>query len=134
MPSVAKTVLPPEVTEEGRSSETAEVAMEDGRSEAAKFVSSSTNRKGMTVVVDDDGSSSNIDPEEVRTFNEGFTRVEVITKGSTQNIVIPLDYNLLTNSESVVPALIPLCTGAENRNLHTFKDADLSLGISGMAL
>lgn len=43
------------------------------------------------MVVDDDESGFDIDLEEVQTFDEGFTRVEVRTEGSTRNIVIPLD-------------------------------------------
>ncbi|XP_009764559.1 uncharacterized protein [Nicotiana sylvestris] len=67
-------------------------------------------------------------------FDEGFTRVEVRTERSTRTIVIPLDFDLLVNTESVVPSLVPLCSSTENMTLRTFKDANLSLGISGMAL
>lgn len=75
-----------------------------------------------------------IDPEEVWIFNEGFTWVEVRTEGTTYNIVIPLDRDLLVNTESVVPSLGPLCSNAEYRTLRTLDDAALSLGISNMAL
>lgn len=69
-------------------------------------------------------------PEEERIFDEGFTQVKVRTNGSTCSIVIPLDCDWLTNIESIVPSLVPLCYGAEKRNLRSLKDVDLSLGIS----
>lgn len=43
------------------------------------------------MVIDDDESGSYIDPEDIQMFDEGMTRVEVRTKGSTHAIVIPLD-------------------------------------------
>lgn len=79
-------------------------------------------------------SGSDIDPEEVRMFNEGFTRVEVRTEGTTHNIVILLDHDLSKNTESVVPSLGPLYSSTEYRILRAFDDATLSVGISGMAL
>lgn len=97
-------------------------------------VPSSFKVRGKGVTVDGYESGSNVDPEEERIIDEGFTRVEVRIKGSTRTIVIPLDCDLLTNTESVVPSLVPLYSGAENRTLRTFKDANLSLGISVMAL
>lgn len=69
------------------------------------------------MVVDGDESGSDIDLEEIQMFDEGLTRVEVRMEGSTRAIVIPLDYNLLMNIESVVPSLLPLCTGTESRIL-----------------
>lgn len=67
-------------------------------------------------------------------LDEGLTRVDVRTEVSARAIVIPLDYNLLTNMESLVPSLLPLYTDVENRTLQIFKDADLSLGIARLAL
>lgn len=130
---VAETVLPPEVAVEGIPSEAAEVAMEERAVKGREVISSSTEGKRKIVVVDDDGSGSDIDPEEVQTFDEGFIWVEVRIERSTQNIIIPLDYNLLTNSESMVPSLIPLYAGAKNRTLQIFKDDDLSLCIFVMS-
>lgn len=54
--------------------------------------------------------------------------------GSIRDNIIPADFNLLVNLESVVPALALLCVELENRTLQTLKDEDLSLSISGLPL
>lgn len=97
-------------------------------------IPSSTEESERGVIIDDFESGSDVDPEEEKMFDGGLTRVEVRTNGSSHSIVIPLDCNLLTNTESMVPSLVPLCSGAENKTLQSFKDADLSLSVSGLAL
>lgn len=120
---------------------------EGGRTEAIKVipgsessmskwvdVPSSIKVKKKGVAIDDYESGSNVYPEEERIFDEGFTWVEVRVGESSYFIVIPLDCDLLTNTKSMVPSLVPLCYGAENMTLRSFKDVNMSLGISGMAL
>lgn len=62
----------------------------------------------------DSDSDSDIDPKDERMFDDRLTRVEVRIDGSSRSIVIPLDYNLMTNTKSVVPSLVPFCSSAEN--------------------
>lgn len=79
-------------------------------------------------------TDSDINPEEVQIFTEGFTRVEVRLEGTIRTIVIPLDRDLLMNTENVVPSLGPLCSNARGRTLQMFDDVALSSGIDKMAL
>lgn len=58
------------------------------------------------MAVDEDELGSDVDPEEERMFDEGFTRIKVRTDESSCSIVIPLDCNLLTNMETVVPSFL----------------------------
>lgn len=67
-------------------------------------------------------------------LSEGFTRVEVRLEGSTRTIVVPMDRDLLVNTEDMVPSLVPLCSDVEGRTLETLNDAALSLGIASLAL
>lgn len=97
-------------------------------------VPSSAEERAKRVVVDDYKFGSDLDPEEVRIFDKGLTRVEVRTDCSSRSIIIPLDYDLLEDMVSMVPSFTPLCSAAENRTLQALKDSGLSLGISGMAL
>ncbi|XP_019244425.1 PREDICTED: uncharacterized protein LOC109224291 [Nicotiana attenuata] len=83
---------------------------------------------------EDDGSGSDIDPEDVRAFLERHTCVEVRTEGPNRHVIIPADYDLLVNSEQVVSAFAPLCAASENTALQAVSDAELSRSISGMAL
>ncbi|XP_070025631.1 uncharacterized protein [Nicotiana sylvestris] len=86
------------------------------------------------VPVGDDDSGSDIDPEEVRAFLERNTRVEVMIEGPTRHVIIPVGYDLLANSERVVPSFAPLCAASENTALQAMSDVELSQSISGMAL
>ncbi|XP_070013422.1 uncharacterized protein [Nicotiana sylvestris] len=101
---------------------------------AAEGGISSTPGGNGAVPARDDDSGSDIDPEEVRAFLERNTHVEIRTEGPNRYIVIPVDYDLLANSERAVPAFAPLCTASENTALQAMNNTDLSLGISGMAL
>lgn len=96
--------------------------------------SSSVAGRGRVGHVEDDDSGSYIDLEEVRTFLERATCVEIRTKGPNRHIVIPVSYSLLVDSEQATSSISPLCAEAKNRTLLTLKDANLHLGISGMAL
>nr|XP_009761257.1 PREDICTED: uncharacterized protein LOC104213453 [Nicotiana sylvestris] len=133
-PSAVGTAPPLDVVAEDRPLEIMEVAMERDIPGAAKAGSSSAGGRRKMVIVEDDGSGSDIDPEDVRAFEERFTRVEVRTERSTRNTAIHLCFNLLVNSECLFLALAPLCAESENRTLQTLKDANLSLAIFGMAL
>lgn len=50
-------------------------------------------------------------------IEEGFTQLEVRLEGSTRNIVIPIDRDLLVNTEEVIPTLGPLCSEIEGKTL-----------------
>lgn len=78
-------------------------------------VPSSAEEKKKGVVIDDYESGSDIDPKEERIFGKWFTRVELRKDGSSRFIAIPLDYDLLTNIESMVPSLVPLCSELRTR-------------------
>lgn len=93
-------------------------------------IPSSTEEAEKGAIGDEFESDSYIDPEEERMFDEGLTPVEVRTDGTSHLIVIPLDCNLMTSMESVVPALVTICSSVEHKTLESFKDADLS----GLAL
>lgn len=136
LPSNVETASLLGVTVEGRGQlEAVEVIPRSDLSTSKRtYIPSPAEERGKNVAVDGDESGSDIDLEEIQMFDEGLTRVEVRMEGSTRNIIIPLNCNLLTIIERVVPSLVPLCTSTESRTLQTFKDADLSLGISGMAL
>ncbi|XP_070025273.1 peroxisomal and mitochondrial division factor 2-like [Nicotiana sylvestris] len=76
-PSVTRTAPPPEVIAETRPLEMAKAAAERETPGVAEFGSSSAGGRGKTVAVEDDGSGFDINPQEVRTFEERFTRVEL---------------------------------------------------------
>lgn len=97
-------------------------------------VSSSAEDRAKDVVEDDYETSFDIDPEEVRRCNEGFTRAEMRLEGSSHTIVIPMDRDLLVDTEDTVPSLGPLYSNTEGRTLATFDDVALSTGIAGLAL
>lgn len=81
--SATETTSPPETIAEARLLEMTGVAMEMETPGAAEVGSSSAGVRGKMIFMEDDGSGSNIDPEEVQTFEERFTREEVRTEGST---------------------------------------------------
>lgn len=109
--------------------------MTEGNLRIAGVGSLSADGRDKTILVDgDNGSGSNVDPEEVQAFKERFTRVEIRMEGTDQHIVIPLYYDLLANSGWAVPTFTHLCAGFENMKLQKLRDADMSLVISSMAL
>lgn len=127
--------LPDAVEEREERAKEVEVASSSDPSPSGHAsVPSSVELRGKNVVVGCYESGSNIDPQEVRMYNEGFTRVEMRTEGTTRSIIIPLDLDLLKRMESIVPDLGPLYSRTEERTLQTLDDDALSLGISGMAL
>lgn len=65
---------------------------------------------------------------------EGFTRLEVRLEGSTKTIVIPIDWDLLVNTENMIPSLGTLCSNVEGKTLEKLNDATLSKSIDGLAL
>lgn len=105
-----------------------------GLARAIEGGSSSMAGGSRVVPVGDDDSGSDIDPEEIRAFMERTTRVGIRAEVPNQHIVIPVNYDLLANSELAVSAFSPLCAASKNTTLQTMTDVDLSLGISDMAL
>lgn len=127
--------LPEVMVEVGGPSEAADaVLMNEPSSLGPVGVPSSAEERAKGIVEDGYEIDFDIDPEEVRRFNERFTRVEVRLEGFSHTIVIPIDRDLLVNTEDAVPSLGPLCSNTEDRTLATFNDAALSSGIAGLAL
>lgn len=83
----------------------------------------SAEERAKDVVKDSYEIGFDIDPEEVRKYNEGFTLVEMRLDGSSRTIEIPIYHDLLINTEDVVPFLGPLCSNIEGTALATFNDA-----------
>lgn len=81
-----------------------------------------------------EGSGSDVDQKEVNEFVGRHTHVEVKAEGSDCHIVIPGDYNLLSNREQVASVLAPLYAAPENEVLRTMSDVELSQNVAGMAL
>lgn len=69
---------------------------------------SSTDRGDGAVLTEDDGSGSDIDPEEVQAFLERNAHMEVSTEGPNRHVIISIGYDLLTNSEQAVSSFAPL--------------------------
>lgn len=97
-------------------------------------VSSSAKERAKGVIEDGYETGSDIDPKEVRGYNEGFTWLEVRLEGSSRTIVILIDHVILVKTEDVVPSVGHLCSNVEGGTLATFNDAALSAGIAGLAL
>ncbi|XP_070029629.1 spindle pole body component 110-like [Nicotiana sylvestris] len=76
--------------------------------------------------VEDGGSGSDIDPEDVNEFVGHHTHVEVRMDGSDRHVVVLGNYNLLLISEQVASALAPLCAAPESEILGVMRDVDLS--------
>lgn len=89
---------------------TADVLDSSRREEASTFrtsVDSSfpVNERGKSIAEEGDESGSDVDVDDLRMMEEGLTQLEVRFEGSTRTIAIPMDRDLLVNTEEVVPAL-----------------------------
>lgn len=67
-------------------------------------------------------------------LSEGFTRVEVRLEGYTRTIVVLMYWDMLVNTEDVVPSLVPLCFDMEGKTLEKLDDTALSIGIDCLTL
>nr|XP_009792891.1 PREDICTED: uncharacterized protein LOC104239863 [Nicotiana sylvestris] len=85
-----------------------------------------TNERGKGMVVDDYKSDSDIDPEDMRMFEEGFTRVDVRAEGPSRVLEIPSDFNLLEDTVELVPQFDLLCYAAKSESLREINDSALS--------
>lgn len=88
----------------------------------------STHERGEGVTESGYETGSDLDPDEVQMLSEGFTRVEVRLDGSSRTIVVPMEQNLLVNTEDIVP----LYSDVEGRP-SMLDDAALSSGIANLA-
>nr|XP_016508451.1 PREDICTED: uncharacterized protein LOC107826028 [Nicotiana tabacum] len=96
--------------------------------------SSPADGRGKGVAKDGYETDSEVDVTDLRMMKEGFTQLEVRLEGSTRTIVIPMDRDLLINTENVFPSLGPLCSDVEGETLRELDDITLSRGIVGLAL
>lgn len=85
-------------------------------------------------MVDDYEFDSDIDLEDMRMFEEGFTKVDVRAEGPSRVLAIPSDFNLLEDTVDLVPQFDLLCSAAESGSLREISDSGLSHGVAGMAL
>lgn len=97
-------------------------------------VPSSTEGRDKGAAEDKYKTGSDIDVEEVRMLSEGFMWVEVRLEGASRTIMVPMDRDLLVNTEDVLPSLGPHCSDVEGRTLEKLDDDALSMGIAGLAL
>nr|XP_033517600.1 uncharacterized protein LOC117281865 [Nicotiana tomentosiformis] len=121
-----------------------EVAFDSGRallrqveassSRAAMNISSPTGDRGKTVAEDGDESGSNIDLYYLIMIDEGLTQHEVRLEGGSRTITIPMDRDLLVNTEEVVPSLGPLYSDIEGETLKEINDSTLLKSIADLAL
>lgn len=58
-----------------------------------------------------------LDVAELRIMEEGFTQLKVRLEGYTGTIAIPMDCDLLKNTENMVPSLGHLCSDVEGETL-----------------
>nr|XP_009593226.1 early endosome antigen 1-like [Nicotiana tomentosiformis] len=68
-----------------------------------------------------DESGSDIDAIDLKMMEQGFTQLEMRLKGSTRTIAIPIDRDLLKNTENIVPSLRPLCSEIEGKTLKELE-------------
>lgn len=107
---------------------------EPSSSQPADVPISSTGERGKGLAEDGCETGSNLDPNEVRILSEGFTCFEVRLEGSSRTIVVPMDRDLLLNTEGVVPSLGPIFSDVEGRTLETLDGVALSMGIADLTL
>lgn len=97
-------------------------------------VSSPFDDREKFIAEEDDETSSDMDLDDLRMIDEGLTQLEVRMDGGSRTITIPMDRDLLRNTEEVVLALGPLCSDAEGETLKKITDNTLSKNIAGLAL
>lgn len=77
-------------------------------SQPTSDASLSADERGKHVAHDADDSRSDVDTVGLKMMDGGFTQLEMRLEGSTRIIVVPMDRDLLKNTEDVVLALSPL--------------------------
>ncbi|XP_070029779.1 uncharacterized protein [Nicotiana sylvestris] len=85
-------------------------------------------------MVEEYESDSDIDPEDMRMFEGGFTRTEAREEGPSHILEVPSDFNLLQDMMDLVPQFDLLCSAAENGALQDVSDSELSRGLAAMGL
>nr|XP_009766810.1 PREDICTED: uncharacterized protein LOC104218108 [Nicotiana sylvestris] len=103
--------------------------------------SSLAPERGKGVVVDDYEFDSNLDPDDVRMFEEGFTHTVgyllkiSYKKGSTQNTGCNTsELNLLRDTKGLVPQFGLLCSAAECEALRDVSEIELMHEVAAMGL
>ncbi|XP_016507394.1 uncharacterized protein LOC107825072 [Nicotiana tabacum] len=122
------------VAVENQTSGVAVVISDMPSSSAASRASSSAAERGKGVVVDDYESESDLDPDDVRMFEEGLTHSVVNAGGLARILRIPFGVNLLAEGEDLVPQFSLLCSEAENESLRSVPDAELIDEVAVMVL
>lgn len=118
----------------GQSSEAASIIPSSPSTSQQVCASSSANERTKGAIIDDYEYDSNIDPEDIRMFDEGFTRVNVRADGPSRVLEIPSDYDLLEDMVDLVPQFDLLFSIAESRSLRGISDVGLSRGVAEMDL
>ncbi|XP_016511330.1 uncharacterized protein LOC107828511 [Nicotiana tabacum] len=103
-------------------------------SRLADVPSSSAHERGKGIAEDGYEKSFDFDAEEVRMMGEGFTQLKVRLEGSMRTIAVPMDRDLLVDTENVVPSLGPLYSDVEGKTLEKLDDTTLSMSIVGLPI
>ncbi|XP_009615742.1 uncharacterized protein [Nicotiana tomentosiformis] len=90
--------------------------------------------RGDAVADEDVRSDSDMDAEELRMIDEGLTQLEVRLERGSRTITIPMNRNLLVDTEKIIPSVVPLSSEIEGTNLKSINDRDLSNNIVGLTL
>lgn len=118
----------------GQISEAAIVVLEVPSSSVLGRASSSAAERGKGVVVDDYESESDLDPDDVRIFEEGITHSVVHAGGLAHILEISSDVNLLGDTEDLVSQFDILCSATENEALWNVPKSDLMNEVAAMGL
>lgn len=85
--------------------------------------SSPTSDWGKAITKDGDESCSDVDFDNMRMIDEGLTQLDERLERGSRTITIPIDRDLLVNTEEVVPALDPLYSDVEGKILKEINDS-----------
>ncbi|XP_009760617.1 uncharacterized protein [Nicotiana sylvestris] len=103
-------------------------------SQLANDAPSPADGRGKGVADDGYETGFDLDADEMRMMEEGFTQLKVRLEGSTRTIAIPMDRDLLKVMENMVLALGPLCFNVEDKTLQELDDVTLSRSIADLTL
>nr|XP_009788764.1 PREDICTED: uncharacterized protein LOC104236526 [Nicotiana sylvestris] len=81
-----------------------------------------------------DEFDSDFDPEEHEMIDSGTTHIKVRAEGGSRNITIPVNHDLLKNTEDVIQAFGPFCSDAKHQTLGELSGSTLSKSIVGLTL
>lgn len=98
---------------------------EPSTAQLADGPSSPVDMRGKCIAEEGYEMGFDLDTEGIRMVGEGFTRIEVRLEGSMRTIAIPMDQDLLMNTENVVPSLGPHYSNSEGKTLEKLDDAAL---------